>query len=425
MKKSQSQRVLVVGLGRSGRAAARLLLRGGDQVVACDANHSLIEGDPEVAALRSEGLQVLHEGDVTDLSGFSLVVTSPGVPKSHQLLQQATHKGLQVIGEMELACRVLTSQKVVAVTGTNGKTTVTLMVEHVLNASGIPAKAVGNVGVALSGQVANGLRDEVLVLELSSYQLETLQAPVIDAAVLLNITPDHLDRHGTMDAYAQAKLAIRRCLKPHGVLYIQKQVARDFAHRLQDATFQVYGGDIGHDGENAQAAQLLCAALGVSKSQFSLAVASFRKPPHRIEFVRTCAGVAYYDDSKGTNIDAVTKAVASLPGRIVLIVGGVDKGASYRPWITAFAGKVRAVFAIGGAAPKIQQDLAPVYQVEVVASLEAAVKKAAALSRPGESVLLSPGCSSFDMFRDYAHRGEEFQRAVRALPEKSGGKGEL
>lgn len=412
--------VLIVGLGRSGQAAARLLLHRGVSVMAVDSNATLLTRHPEIQRLKAEGLEVLHESAVTDLNGFAYLVSSPGIPSDHPLFSLATERGLEVIGEVELACRSLTGQRVLAVTGTNGKTSVTLLVTHVLNQSGCPAKAVGNVGLALCGEVDKGLGDEVLVLELSSYQLESLHARVLDAGVVLNITPDHLDRHGDMETYAKAKLSMSRCIKPGGLFLVQQQIVQQFPHLFEPLCYQTLDVGADHHAENQQAAWKLCETMGLHPEQFEKALKTFKKPPHRIQFVRQYAGVNYFDDSKGTNIDAVMKAVASIEGPIILIAGGVHKGASYVPWIPLFRGKVRRIYAIGQAAPVIQQELGQCIPVEVVASLEWAIKGAARQAFQGESVLLSPGCASFDMFRDYTQRGEEFQKIVWGLSDGEG-----
>lgn len=417
--KLQGCRVLVLGMGRSGCAAARLLLHRKAVVTGIDAKITALQSSPEISFLLSQGLSVASD-DAVDTTCFDLIVSSPGVSPNHPVLQCARQHGVPCLGEIGLALRCLPkTQRCLGITGTNGKTTVTLMVSHVLNACGIRARAVGNVGVALCGEIDQGLADDVLVLELSSYQLEPLQERVLDAGIILNITPDHLDRHGIMEAYAAAKLGIARCLKPGGVLYVNKQTRNEFPSLFENLCSCVYDQGGSHDEENRQAAQCLCAVMGVTEQQFSNAVASFRKPPHRIEFVRCCGGVNYYDDSKGTNIDAVARAVTALPGKIVLIAGGVDKGASYSPWIPVFRDKVRAIYAIGQAAPKMKNELAAAFPVEIESCLENAVKKAAMTACPGESVLLSPGCSSFDMFRDYEHRGEEFKKFVFELTERT------
>lgn len=440
------RRVLVIGLGVSGRAASEFLLKRGAKVCAVDQNRELIDSAEKLAALRLMGLKAVHESDPIDMSVFDFVVVSPGVPPANQVYKAAVAAGLDVIGEVELACRSLSSP-CLAITGSNGKTTTTLLVEHVLNCCGKPARALGNVGVPMTQALNEDFEVEgqpIVVAELSSWQLETLRSKVIDAAVILNITANHLDRHKTMDNYAQAKIHIKDCLKPGKKLYMGIQSFRRFNHLLQDTKAKTFGyshacdiacdgqkvytqegvefilpldyrGDVSHDVENMMAAFALCREMGISGKQFIEAFASFKKPPHRIEFVRKIGGVAYYDDSKGTNLDAVVKAVQSLKGSTILIAGGVHKGAAYTPWVEAFAGKVRCICAIGQAAEQIKNEIGPHLPVEVFLGFEEAVKYASSQAKEGENVLLSPGCASYDMFKDYQHRGEEFKRIVNSL----------
>lgn len=415
MSDYRGRHVLVIGLGKSGKGAIGFLLRRGAHVVGVDQNAALFKTDKTLQEFERQGVTLLPDHIVTDITPFSLLVLSPGVPAHHPLLLMARERGLPVIGEIELACRDL-SQPVLAVTGTNGKTTVTLLTTHVLNACGRPARAVGNVGAALTAEVDLASADEVLVMELSSYQLETMQSRVIDAAVVLNITPDHLERHGTMENYARAKLSIAKCLKEGGRLFLQAAVAQDYGYLIPNVPYETFCATK-HDKENGLAAARLCSVLGIDLGQFARAAANFQKPPHRIAFVREQRGVQYYNDSKGTNLDAVQKAVNTVPGPIHLIAGGVDKGASYLPWAEAFGGKVCAIYAIGQAAAKIKSELHGQIPVQIFPTLEAAVRRAAMNAARGQTVLLSPGCASFDMFRDYAHRGEEFQKIVAELPE--------
>lgn len=446
MSEMKNKKVLVVGLGLSGRSAAKFLLKRGATVCGVDRNLELITNHQEVLELVQGGLLALHEPEHLDIGQFDLVVVSPGIPPTNPYYVAAQKAGIEIIGEIELACRFL-DQPFLAVTGTNGKTTTTLLIAHVLNENRKMACALGNVGVPLTSELDSsefGLVDHILVVELSSFQLETLNKKVVDAGVILNITPDHLDRYPNMQAYAAAKLHLKDCLKPNGKLYIFESTYNEFRDLLKgykpltygyspSCTFytdkeqvyykknveyflpQHYRGLESHDVENMIAAYALCKEMGITPEQFLNALATFKKPAHRLEFVCSFRGVAYYDDSKGTNIDAVIRAVDALQGEIILIAGGVDKGAAYTPWIKAFAGRVKCVFAIGQAASKIKQDLSMSLTVEERPTLEDAVKDATTLAKPGQVVLLSPGCSSFDMFRDYAHRGEEFQRIVNML----------
>jgi UDP-N-acetylmuramoylalanine--D-glutamate ligase len=408
---------VVLGLGLSGVAVAEFLLKKGHVVVGMDSKES-----EAVQRLKTLGLVVQEETALIDWSQVEQLVVSPGISPTHPVYSAARLRGIEVVGEAELALRHFPG-RLVAVTGTNGKTTVTLLVEHVLNNSGIKAKALGNVGTALCHYLSNPGNEEAFVVELSSYQLETMTTPVFEAAVLLNITPDHLDRYATMQEYAKAKCRLQYLLKKAAPLYVGPQVVHEFA-LLLTANNAVSFSDLeplqlpyqgAHDRENAMAAWALCQHFSITEEQFCAAWGTFQKPPHRIEFVEEIDGVSFYDDSKGTNIDAVIKAVDAMKGPVILIVGGVDKGASYLPWKEHFSGKVKQMIAIGQAAKKITQELNPYFNVTLADSLSSAVATATAAACRGDVVLLSPGCSSFDMFRDYAHRGEEFQRCVRSI----------
>ncbi len=402
---------LVIGLGVSGKAAALLLKAKGFSVTAVDAKPKEIDG-----------ICVLSETAIESLDSFDWIVISPGIPQNHPLYLAAKQKNKKIVGEAQLAFLYL-DQKAVGITGTNGKTTVTLMVEHVLQKSGRKAKAVGNVGLALCDYAMSPDREEILVVELSSFQLETLEGPFFDAAVVLNITPDHLDRYDSMKEYGEAKLRISGCRKPGAPLYVHSKIARDYG--LEADCFDLaYILPVGyrhwgkHDLENAEAAWVLCREIGISREEFIAGLDTFEKPHHRIAFVKDIEGVAYYDDSKGTNLDAVIQSVSMMQGPVILIAGGVDKGASYVPWKECFRGRVKGIIAIGQAAEKIRRELCDEFAVEIVDSLAAAVEVAKQKGIPGDVVLLSPGCSSYDMFRDYAHRGEEFQRCVNNIEEK-------
>lgn len=439
----KDKKILVIGLGASGLAAARFLIDSQAHVFAVDKNKALFDSEA-VAGLRKKGLHVLLESDPFDIRFFDLCIVSPGVPQTQPHFAAACHSGIEVIGEIELACRFL-KNPCIGITGTNGKTTVTLLITHVLNHAGKKARALGNVGTPLIQEVMESSNpDEIFVIELSSFQLETMSAKVLDHAAILNITPDHLDRYASMEAYAQAKIRIADCLKKDGRLYVENACYEQYMACFEDKVVDVYGyqplcaiytdlqkiftkekfeyilppeyrGRRNHDIENMMAALALCMKFGVGIEQFFEGVKSFKKPSHRIEFVRKIHEVAYYDDSKGTNVDAVMRAVNSIDGRLILIAGGVDKGSSYMPWLDVFDGKVKLICAIGQAAEKIKRELSSKVPVEIFKSLDDAVKHAASLANSGESVLLSPGCSSFDMFRDYAHRGDEFKKIVNLL----------
>jgi UDP-N-acetylmuramoylalanine--D-glutamate ligase len=426
-------KALVIGLGISGKSAVQFLLAKGFEVLGVDRS-------PKISEMK--GLKVDHDTIPWPNEEFDLVIVSPGVARSHPLYMEAKKRGIEILDEAELAFRHL-NQKSIAITGTNGKTTVTLLVEHLLNSSGFKARALGNVGTPLAAYALQPDPEEILVVELSSYQLEFMVTPSFDAGVILNITPDHLDRYESMEAYAQAKFFLRRCLKKNAPFYVHQDIVRDFPHlafgplitfgREGKADFltdnarakrgesieyilPVSYRELGvHDCENALAAWLLVKELGISKDQFCQGLQTFKKPAHRIELVSVVDGISYYNDSKGTNLDATIKAVNCMKGSVILIAGGVDKGASYLPWVNAFNGKVKEILAIGQASQKIYSELHPYLKVIQLNSLYDAVHLAAKGAKEGECVLLSPGCSSYDMFRDYAHRGEEFKRYVNQL----------
>jgi UDP-N-acetylmuramoylalanine--D-glutamate ligase len=415
--------VLIVGMGVSGQAATSLLLKHAAKVTATDDNIEKINLAKELQELELQKVE-----DITTVKDFDLVVVSPGVPQNHPLYLMAKEASLEIIGEIELACR-FAKQKVFGITGTNGKTTVTMMVAHVLNACGISAQVAGNIGEPLS-RIITSHPHSIIVTELSSFQLDTLSTPSLDAAVLLNISPDHLDRYHSYDEYAQSKFHIQECLKQNAKFYINEKTAKEWKENLLGPFLAFnaeekenieyilplrYRRDRGYEWENQLAAFALCHEVGISPKQFHKAIQSFEKAPHRVEFVRKIDDVAFVNDSKATNAEAVIRAVESMPGMVILIAGGQDKGLSYKGWVKAFKGKVRYVCAVGETAAQIKEVLNKVTEVKNFESLEKAVNFAHNISAAGETVLLSPGCSSFDMFKDYAQRGDKFKLAVRQL----------
>ena len=416
---------LILGLGKSGRAAAELLLSHKKNVCAFD---DYLDSK-EVTYLEKLGLKRIFDLRAVCWKEIDQCVISPGVDPKHIIYTTAKDRGISIVTEMELALPFL-SEPLIAVTGTNGKTTVTLLIEHVFNTSGICAKAVGNVGMPLCSYVLTSKKAEVLVVELSSFQLETLSSSVFDHAIILNITPDHLDRYPDVEIYARTKLRLQNCIKERGFLFVHEKVIERFGFLLEKKEYQTLGfyqKDLEcfssilyreypeHERENTLAAWALCKPFGISHAQFTKALTTFCRPPHRLEYIASIDGVNYYDDSKGTNIDAVICAVRAMKEEVILIAGGVDKKSSYAAWKKPFSGKVRQIIAIGLAAKKIQQELHPFVPVICVDSMQSAVLMAKKLAKEKESVLLSPGCASFDMFCDYAHRGKEFQYQVRLL----------
>lgn len=436
-----AKKVLILGLGLSGRSAAEFLLAQGANVQGVDRDRTLLENHAEILSLKKKGLTTSHESEVSHLEKFDLIIISPGVPTHHFLIQSAQKVNIPIMGEIELGCQVV-KNPMVGITGTNGKTTVTLLVTHILNQCSHSAKALGNVGVPLTRELLNIDPQSMIILELSSYQIETLRQPCLDGGVILNITPDHLDRYPSMEAYAKAKCDMEKALKSNAHLYVDENSWRDYSYLFTHQTPRLFGyqcdayihtdltsvyvggkrafdlpqalkGKKSHDLENLLAAYAICVERGIPSDAFLRAYATFKKPPHRIEFVTEHQGVRYYDDSKGTNLDAVIRAVQSLEGPIILIAGGMDKGAEYTPWLQVFKNKVKLICAIGQAAGKIRAQLESQIPVNLFGSLEGAVIQAKQLAQKGDIVLLSPGCSSLDMFKDYAHRGQEFQKIIK------------
>lgn len=428
------KKTVVLGLGISGKAAALLLLAQNKKVIGVD---DKITSLPD---LEAKGVTICKPSEI-DFLEVESVVLSPGVPLSHPVCQAANSLGICMIGEAQLAFSYL-HQKVIGITGTNGKTTVTLLTEHVLKYAGHKAKALGNVGVPFCSYVMDANPEEIIVAELSSYQLEMMEGQFLDVAVVTNITPDHLDRYKNMEEYAAAKAKIAGCLKKKAPLYVYDQTFHDYPDLFPrgitygpslDATFFTSkecakeGEKIAyflplsyrklgiHESENVLAAYLLTRQFGVGEDDFISALESFEKPAHRIEYVATIDKVDYYDDSKGTNVDAVIQAVKAMEKPVILIAGGVDKGFPFTIWRDLFLGKVKAVVAIGQTSEKVCQDLQGVCPTWKESTLEKAINRASLLATEGDCVLLSPGCSSFDMFRDYKHRGEEFKRCVGEL----------
>ncbi len=413
--------ILVLGLGITGRAVAKYFLSRGKRVYGLDDKKDSRD---------IKGLILVK--DVP--ADTSLIVVSPGIPLDHPALQ----KGIAVTGEAELALQHLKKREWMGITGTNGKTTVALFMEHLFKEAGILAKALGNIGTPLLSH--RSPPGEVIIAELSSYQLETLKTRRLKAAVILNITPDHLDRYGQMESYAAVKVRIADCMEPGGRVIVYQKTYKEWRELFKDRLVITYGFEpdadlfyekgnlfyqgrkelfLGlpptHDVENWMAAFLLGKEWGIGESVFLKALATFQKPRHRIEKVAVIKGVSFFDDSKGTNIDATIRAVESMQGRVVLIVGGVHKGFSYKSWQEAFHGRVKGICVIGESAPIIEKDLQERFSIVRCVSMAEAVKQAATWAKAEECVLLSPGCASFDMFKDYAHRGEEFKRCVQNL----------
>jgi len=447
------QRVVVAGGGRSGTAVAELLVSRGARVTLSDTAATL----DQRAHLESLGVAVeLGPHPPALFAAADLVVMSPGVPADHPAVEAARQAGVPVMGEVELASRWLTG-RVIAITGTKGKSTTTTLTARMLREGGFDVTAGGNLGTALSAQVKDTRPAALHVVEVSSFQLETTETFHPWIAVLLNLSPDHLDRHGTFEAYGAAKARVfqRQTADDWAVINADDPGALALARGIRarrcefalDASIErgvtVEAGDIvWRQGATATpllpvatvrlpgrhllgdvlAATAVSCVIGVAPAAIRRAVEGFTGLEHALELVSEVRGIRYVNDSKATNIAAARRSVESFDGGIVAIMGGRFKGGRFEDLRDVVADRVDAIVAIGEARPLIHAALGDVTPVHDAASMSEAVRQAAALAPPGGVVLLAPACASFDMFRDYAARGEAFKREVAALA-TSGGAG--
>jgi UDP-N-acetylmuramoylalanine--D-glutamate ligase len=437
-----ARRNLVVGLGKTGLSAVRWLQANGEGVALTDSRAH----PPGLDALRALGGDIpLHLGgfSLAALDGADRIVLSPGVSRREPLVRAALERGITVIGDIELFGRARRAPTV-AITGTNGKSTVTTLVAEMARAAGRTVLAGGNLGEPALDLLARPV-PELYVLELSSFQLESTEALELVAAAVLNVTPDHMDRYDSLEAYAAAKARIFTAAATAVVNLDDARVAAmprpgqrrlGFSLEHRDADFGLVTAADGpalaragaallplaelrlpgrHNAANALAALAVGAAAGLPLEPMLATLRSFGGLAHRTQWVAERAGVGYVDDSKGTNVGATLAAVDGLPGPLVVIAGGDGKGQDFAPLARAFKGKVRHAVLIGRDRERLAAALAGACGVEFAADMDAAVAAAARAARPGDLVLLSPACASLDMFRDYAERGERFAAAARRL----------
>jgi UDP-N-acetylmuramoylalanine--D-glutamate ligase len=433
---------LVVGLGKSGLAAALFLRHRGAQVTVSDVR-SAEQLAKEIPALLDEGIMVEAGGHgLLTFRRQDLIVVSPGVPLETPELAQVKSFGLPVIGELELAARFLQG-KSLAITGSNGKTTTTALLGQILKGAGLPTPVVG--------LIEESTPETWSVLEVSSFQLETTEEFRPAIAVILNITPDHLDRHGSFENYAKAKEKIFAAQIAEDCLVLNADNANaaaaarrakskvfwfSFEHAVERGAWAADGWVVyraekdaaiekilplsaiplkgEHNVENVLAAVVAARLAGVSVEMVRSGIESFHAVEHRLEFVSARNGVEFYNDSKATNVDATAKALAAFNGGIHLILGGKDKGSDYTLLTQLLKDRVRAVYTIGAAAEKIESQLRGVVPMLSCETLDKAVRAASNAARPGEVVLLAPACSSFDQFESYEHRGRVFKELVGA-----------
>jgi UDP-N-acetylmuramoylalanine--D-glutamate ligase len=447
----QDKQVLVLGLGDTGLSALRWLKRQGARLSVADTRAH----PPGLETVEREfhGMPI-HLGPFTAevFQSAQLIVASPGVPLAEPEVQAAIERGVPVVGDVELFAQAIAGSgaKVIAITGSNGKSTVTSLVGHLCAGAGLDTVVAGNIGLpvldALTQREQSRKMPSVWVLELSSFQLETTHSLRADAATMLNISADHMDRYATLADYAQAKERIFAGCK---VQVLNRDDAMSMAMRAADAELQTFGLQAGadasewgllehegrrwlgkgavrlfpidelpiaglHNAANALAALALCRAIDLPVEPLLAALHTFKGLAHRVEFVAEVGGRKFYDDSKGTNVGATAAALQGFAEPVVLIAGGDGKGQDFTPLRDAVT-KTRAVVQIGRDGPQIEQAIANACRVERAESMDEAVRRAYTLSEPGDVILLSPACASWDMFRNYAHRAEVFIHAVKEL----------
>ncbi len=445
----KNKKVIILGAARSGLACASLLVRKGAKVTLSD---SAVKPQKvkELKALKKIGVRIQTGGHpVSLLKGADYLVISPGVNSTLPVLRQSRRRGIPVLSEIEVACQYI-SCPIIAITGTNGKTTTTSLTGAIFNAAGYKTFVCGNIGLPMTAIADRTRPDSIVVAEISSFQLENIVSFRPHIAVMLNITPDHLDRYPGLPDYIKAKLNIYRNQTPanFAVVNYDDEVSRDTSKigaaqviyfsrkkalktglrvragriyaRLNGKTLAIVKtGELGipgpHNLENALAA-IACALLfKVPLPALRRTLRDFRGVEHRLELAGLVKGVKFINDSKATNVDSVVKALESFKEKIILIAGGRDKGSPYRPLAKLVKQKVKALIVLGEAKEKIKRELGKLTATFETENLPEAVKLGYKLARPGDIVLLSPACASFDMFKNYEQRGEVFKDMVRRL----------
>jgi len=432
--------VLIVGMARSGVAAAKLLQSRGKSVFATDSGKAPLRSELERLGIPCESGGHTAERFLE----AEEIVMSPGVPLDIPPLEAARRKGIPIVSEIEVAFRYLQGD-IVAITGSNGKTTTTTLIGEVLNTIGRPVQVGGNIGTAMSSLVDSSRPATINVVEVSSFQLDGIRKFRPRVAVLTNITPDHLDRYADFKAYRASKFRIfenqtssdfavrnrddAEVYPPASAgaarqrFFSQRQIVDDGAYRSGETLYLdgkpvMPAADVTlrgtHNIDNVLAAMTVADCYGVSAEAMSDTIRKFRGVEHRIEFVATVNGVQFFNDSKATNVDSAIKAVESFDGNIIMILGGLDKGAPYSPLVDAMIPRVKLAVLIGAAADKIASAIGNRLPVVRASSMADAARLGLESGKPGDVVLLSPACASFDMFDNYEHRGKVFKEAVLA-----------
>ena len=448
----KGRKVLVLGLGKSGVALCKALVSAGAEVSVQDAKNERDIDEETLTFLKQKKIQTFFGVIPEDITVFDIVSPSPGVPMTNPIITAALEADIPVWGELEIAFR-MGKGKYIGITGTNGKTTTTTLVGEIFKADGKDTRVVGNIGTAAVGEAVTTTEDTWMVTEVSSFQLETIESFKPEVSAILNITPDHLDRHGSMENYELAKAAIFRNQGPENYVVMNfddkesfklatlaKAVIVPFS-RKEKLLFGAYvkndmivvrnheeeivefcgvdelkiPGD--HNLENALAATAIAYFAGVSPDAISKVLRSFKGVAHRIEDCGTVKGVRYVNDSKGTNTDAAIKAIKAITGPKILIAGGYDKNAEFDEFVAAFENDVKHVILLGATAAKIKiaAENAGYTSTIIMKDMAACVEEAARLANKGDTVLLSPACASWDMYDNFEQRGDDFKACVRKM----------
>lgn len=444
----QGRKIGIIGMARSGVSAALLAEAFHGKPFVSDSAPASNLAEP-IARLKGKNIPYEVGGHTDELLTSDYLIVSPGVPPTIPILKKALDKGIPIFSEIEFASWIYKG-KIIAITGSNGKTTTTTLVGEICKTAGLDAFVCGNIGLPFTEVAHKATANSVVVLEVSSAQLEQISEFRPDIGVILNITPDHLDRYGSFEPYRKAKYRIAENMRSTDILLLNRDDSGTVAHDIptkgqqqfytvsadsnclafvQDEQLhaQIHGATHRiihrkeiripgpHNLQNASAASAIAGLLGISADIIAKTLTSFPGVEHRLEFVARVAGITFVNDSKATNVDSVFYALKSIDTPLYLIAGGRDKGAPYAPIAEAGKGKIKGIIAIGEAKQIISNELGSLFPVQFAGTLEEAVQIGFSLAHPGETVLLSPGCASFDMFENFEHRGRVFKTAVAGL----------
>lgn len=385
-------RILILGFGISGSAALEVLKQQGHDIVITDKNtHQKVNIVPE---------------EQVKIEEFDLVVVSPGIRPSHPLYAAALNLKIPVTGEMEIGLSMLPKeQTVIGITGSNGKTTTTSLITHILQSAGKKAVALGNIGKPLCAHLKDLQEEEILVCELSSFQIETMKTKIFDVIAITNITENHLDAYNSFEEYRQAKLSLLNLGKKESIAFISHDIERFCNHNNKKVI----------DNDCLAFATNICIHFGISSEEIDKAVSTFKKPAHRIELIKQIEGISFINDSKSTTVHSTIYAVQQLQKPTILLAGGKWKGFSFGLWKTALFPYIKKIIAFGESATKIRDDVYSDVDVDITQDLQSALHLAVHQAKAGDCILLSPGCSSYDQFKNFEDRGAAFVQLVEEL----------